>query len=211
MTSIPPLSSSSKLAPGTAATSNSLSLSTSDFLTLLTAQLKSQDPFNPADPGDTVQQLASLSQVAGIAEIGTTLKQLLAAGKTSIDTASWIGRAALVPSDTALPRADGTYAGKVSFTGVGVTDLSFTDRNGAVVHTERLSASGSGSVDFAWDGLIDGAPAKGPLKVSAGGSASSAGIAIWTRIEGVHTPGQSEAVVETPLGSFDPAAVLDLR
>lgn len=49
------------------------------FLRLLITQLQHQDPLTPTDPGNTVLQLAALSQVATLQEINQTLKQLLAA------------------------------------------------------------------------------------------------------------------------------------
>jgi flagellar basal-body rod modification protein FlgD len=49
------------------------------FLRLLITQLQHQDPLTPTDPGNTVLQLAALSQVSTLQEINQTLKQLLAA------------------------------------------------------------------------------------------------------------------------------------
>ncbi|HEY6773682.1 MAG TPA: flagellar hook capping FlgD N-terminal domain-containing protein, partial [Oxalicibacterium sp.] len=48
----------------TSAVSSSLEISTQDFLKLLVAQSKYQDPLSPKDPGDTLQQLASLAGVS---------------------------------------------------------------------------------------------------------------------------------------------------
>lgn len=191
--------------------SNPLTITTVDFLTLLTAQLKSQDPFSPADPGDTLQQLASLSQVSGLAEIGATLKQLLANEKTSIDPAGWIGRSALVPSSDAAPSADGSYAGEVTSTGNEAIDVIFKRDDGTVVHTERLERSQSGPLAFDWDGRVNGVPISGPLKVTASAAGIPASVAVWTEVTGVGTPGLSSAVLETSLGSYPPSAVIHLR
>ncbi len=54
---------------GSASTSTSAGLKSNDFITLLVAQLKSQDPFNPMDPTTFVNQLVqfnTLEQVIGI-------------------------------------------------------------------------------------------------------------------------------------------------
>jgi len=48
------------------------------FLRLLITQLQHQDPLTPTDPGNTVLQLASLTQVSTLQEISGLLKQLLA-------------------------------------------------------------------------------------------------------------------------------------
>lgn len=52
------------------------SLGQSDFLQLLSAQLKQQDPFEPTDNTQMVAQLAQFSSVTGISEINTSLKSI---------------------------------------------------------------------------------------------------------------------------------------
>ena len=51
-------------------------LGQSDFLRLMTAQLSSQDPFNPVDNQEMVAQMAQFSSLAGISETNTTLQQI---------------------------------------------------------------------------------------------------------------------------------------
>ena len=70
------------------------------FLKLLVTQLQHQDPLSPADPSETVQQLAALTQVSSLQEISALLRQLLGKG-SSYDPAAWLGRSALVPSSGA--------------------------------------------------------------------------------------------------------------
>ena len=47
-----------------------------DFLRLMTAQLSSQDPFNPIDNQQMVAQMAQFSSLAGVSETNTTLKSI---------------------------------------------------------------------------------------------------------------------------------------
>jgi flagellar basal-body rod modification protein FlgD len=67
----------------------------------MTTQLTTQDPFNPVDNTQMVAQMAQFSQVAGIAEMNSSLKAIVASlgGGRFADAASWIGRAMLVESD----------------------------------------------------------------------------------------------------------------
>ena len=51
-------------------------LGQSDFLRLMTTQLKEQDPFNPVDNQQMVAQMAQFSSLAGISETNTTLQQI---------------------------------------------------------------------------------------------------------------------------------------
>jgi flagellar basal-body rod modification protein FlgD len=47
-----------------------------DFLKLMTTQLQQQDPFAPVDNKEMLAQMAQFSQLAGIAEMGDTLKAI---------------------------------------------------------------------------------------------------------------------------------------
>jgi flagellar basal-body rod modification protein FlgD len=48
-------------------------LTEKDFLSLLTAQLKNQDPTSPVDNAQMAAQLAQFSTVSGITDMNTTL------------------------------------------------------------------------------------------------------------------------------------------
>lgn len=52
-------------------------LTQADFLSLLVAQLKNQDPLNPMDQNAFVTQLAELSTVSGIQSLNTNFSNLL--------------------------------------------------------------------------------------------------------------------------------------
>ena len=47
-----------------------------DFLRLMTAQLSSQDPFNPIDNQQMVAQMAQFSSLAGINDTNTVLAEI---------------------------------------------------------------------------------------------------------------------------------------
>ena len=51
-------------------------LGQSDFLRLMTAQLSSQDPFNPVDNQEMVAQMAQFSSLAGVSETNSVLKTI---------------------------------------------------------------------------------------------------------------------------------------
>ena len=87
MNVIPPVAGVRSVAPGGVA-ANRTTLGQSDFLALMTAQLKNQDPTKPVDNSEYVTQLAQLSTVTGISETNASLKAiaakldaLIAAGK----------------------------------------------------------------------------------------------------------------------------------
>jgi len=53
-------------------------LGQADFLKLMTVQMQQQDPFNPVDQKEMLAQMAQFSSLAGIAEVGDTLKSISA-------------------------------------------------------------------------------------------------------------------------------------
>jgi flagellar basal-body rod modification protein FlgD len=80
-------------------------LNYNEFLNLLVAQLKNQDPTNPADPTTFVSQLASFSAVEQQVNANSKLDSLL--------TASAITQAGALIGKT-LTSADGTVSGQVA-------------------------------------------------------------------------------------------------
>ena len=64
---------------GAGTASNSLgseAMDQSDFLTLMTAQMKNQDPFDPVDNKEMLAQMAQFSSLAGINDVNSTLQQI---------------------------------------------------------------------------------------------------------------------------------------
>ncbi len=47
-----------------------------DFLKLMTTQMQMQDPFDPMDNSQMLAQMAQFSQLAGVSEMGDTLKSI---------------------------------------------------------------------------------------------------------------------------------------
>ena len=121
----PPVSSPAATAsstPSTAATTQSLGYN--DFLTLLMAEMKNQDPTQPMDPSALVSQLATVSEVGQSVQTNTTLASLLTA--TSLSQAEQlIGRT--------VTSADGTTSGQVASVSVTSTGAVATLANGGTV------------------------------------------------------------------------------
>ncbi len=191
-----------------------------DFLRLMTAQLTTQDPFNPVDNTEMVAQMAQFSQVAGIAEMNSSLQQIAASlgGTRLSDAASWIGHSMLVESNVATPMRDGTYAGEFELTeDAEQVVINFLDDSGNVVHSENLGAQDSGTVAFSWDGKNDAgeAVAGGPLRLvvnaTQNGQTNQPATATWTSIGGIQSPANGgESRLVTGLGLLAPEAAIRL-
>src|SRR5277367_5889734 len=100
---------------GTSATSGT-TLGGTDFLTLMLAQLKNQDPTSPVDSNTFLTQLAQLSEVQGITQLNTsfgTLSTSISANQ-ALQASSLLGHEATVTTSTAQLAANGTMSGAVS-------------------------------------------------------------------------------------------------
>ena len=102
-------------AAATTAKNSTGTLGQADFLKLMTAQMKNQDPFNPTDNTQMIAQMAQFSSVAGIAEMNTTLQAIAAKlnGTSAADALAYVGKTVLTAGNTAYPRASGGIAGAV--------------------------------------------------------------------------------------------------
>lgn len=191
------------------------SMAQTDFLTLLTAQLKSQDPFNPMDNAQMVAQMATISNTSGIAEMNQSLKAISESltGSRINDAASWIGRSMLVKSNIAAPAAQGAYAGQFTTDAdASALSVSLIDGSGNTVKTIDLGARPAGDVSFYWDGKDDAGNyiAGQPLQVKVTG-ATPTEVDTWASIAAVQSPADgSQAMLITPLGKFTPAEAIKL-
>ena len=204
-------------APTVAPAGSTTTLGQSDFLKLMTAQLKNQDPFNPTDNTQMVAQLAQFSSVAGISQVNTTLSSIATKlGATSVaDATSYVGRNVLTAGNTAYPRASGGIAGAVELGGdTSNVAVTITSPTGQVLKTLQLGAQAQGTATYDWDGTTDnGQPAgAGPFKVSVSadraGQAVSATNLVWAPVQSVSIPnGGAPVLTVAGLGSVPAANV----
>lgn len=127
------------------------------FLTLLTTQLKNQDPLNPLDNAQLTSQLAQISTVNGIEKLNATLQTLLSGMQDSqaMDAASLVNHGALVPGTTMTLGEKGAVGGFELATAADEVSVNIKDANGLVVRTLSLGAQAAGIHPFVWDGKAD--------------------------------------------------------
>ncbi len=185
------------------------------YLTLLTAQIKYQDPFEPLDNSQMVSQMTQFSQLAGQAEANSKLDTIASAlnGTRLSDAAGWIGRSMLVKSDVVAPDYAGGYSGQITLASDSSNlAVDLVDADGKLVKAIELGAHEAGDVPFHWNGLAaDGSrAASGPLSIQVRGGASRT-IASWATIAAVQSPANgSDAKLITPLGTYTPTDALSL-
>jgi flagellar basal-body rod modification protein FlgD len=200
-----------------ATATKSLTQSAQDrFLTLLTAQLKNQDPLNPLDNAQMTSQLAQISTVDGITKLNATLQTLLnnAADSQGMQAALLVGHGVMVPGST-LAMSQGTALGGFELAGnADSVSVTIRNANGIAVRTLDLGAQGAGVNNFQWDGKTDsGAKAADgnysiSVKAVQGGNAVSATNLQVAAVLGVTRTTQGWQIDVGNLGEF---ALADVR
>lgn len=127
------------------------------FLTLLTTQLKNQDPLNPMDNAQMTSQLAQISTVDGIEKLNATLQALVdnSTDSEALQAAALVGHGVMVPGNV-LSLQEGAALGGVELTDAADrVRVTIKDGNGLAVRTLDLGAMEAGSHLFQWDGKAD--------------------------------------------------------
>ena len=125
----------------------------STFLTLLTTQLKNQDPTSPMDSNQFTQQLLMYSQVEQHIGINDNLKTLISHGTSNAAamTAGYLGKKVSVINGNAS-LTGGTATWTYNLAGAAATtQLTVTDSHGKAVYT-GAGKTPAGNSTFTWDG-----------------------------------------------------------
>lgn len=149
---------------GSAPAANSTTLGGTDFLTLMLAQLKNQDPTSPVDSNTFLTQLSQLSEVQGITSLNTSFGALSSSltSNQALQASSLLGHQALVNSGTATIAAGATVSGAVNVPQTtSQVVLSISDSSGVLVGQINLGAQPAGLTNFSWNGT-EGDGSKAP-------------------------------------------------
>ncbi|CAM3729625.1 flagellar hook assembly protein FlgD [Xenorhabdus thuongxuanensis] len=139
-----------------------------NFLNILVAQLKNQDPTNPMQNSELTSQIAQISTVEGIEKLNKTLGSIVGQmdSNHAMQTVALIGRGVMVPGNEILVGSNGEKNIDAAPLGyelnrpADIVKVTIRDKNGAVVRemecnkldpnsSEYLSA---GLHSFRWDG-----------------------------------------------------------
>ncbi|ACI53642.1 flagellar basal-body rod modification protein FlgD [Rhizobium leguminosarum] len=119
---------SSVTSAGTTSTTNSAqqkaTLNYDNFLQLLIAQMKNQDPTDPVDASEQMSQLASFSQVEQTIQTNTKLDTLLSSSSLT-QASSYVGKY--------MESADGTVKGTIESVKVYSDGIIATTTNGGKI------------------------------------------------------------------------------
>lgn len=156
MTVSPTSSSNNTPAPASSSSTDAMSQLSgnfSTFLTLLTTQLKNQDPTSPMDSNQFTQQLVMYSQVEQQINTNDNLKTLINQGTSNAAsmTTSYLGkRVSITNGNASLSSGAAAWTYNLDAAAAANT-LTVTDANGKVVYTGAGETT-SGSHSFNWNG-----------------------------------------------------------
>jgi flagellar basal-body rod modification protein FlgD len=141
-------------AAGTQQPKSNQELGQNEFLKLMIAQMRNQDPMKPTDPQAFLSQLAQFSQVTGIQNMQTSIEDLAGSLRSTqvLNGTSLVGHDILAPATKQTIESGQTVHGAVEAP-KGTTQLlvQVKDGSGALVRSFQLNA-GEGMNDFTWDG-----------------------------------------------------------
>lgn len=122
------------------------------FLTLLTTQLKNQNPLDPLDTNQFTQQLVQFSQVEQQMKSNDQLATLISLEKSAASTTAlaYVGATVVVDgSTTALKNGSATWSFNVSKPATATVTIK--DSTGQTAYTGSFAVT-PGTQDFRWDG-----------------------------------------------------------
>ncbi len=187
------------------------------FLNMLVAQLKNQDPTNPMDNSQLTTQLAQINTLSGIEKLNTTLGSISGqiSSSQSLQSATLIGHGVMVHGSQVLVGSGTTTPFGVELsTASTATTATIKDASGATVRTIDLGALTAGVHTFSWDGtLTDGSTAPdGKYTVSLAASSGSTQLVAqplnYAYVNGVSTVGDT---AKLDLGTMGSATLDEIR
>lgn len=127
------------------------------FMKLMIAQLQNQDPTNPADTTDFMQQIASMSQVESINTLVGAVEDMsssLLSSQAALRASSMVGQTVFTEGGTKTLYSDGAYArGMLSLdSSVPNVTVEIYDGNDQLVSSASMGNLAAGDHDFVWGG-----------------------------------------------------------
>jgi flagellar basal-body rod modification protein FlgD len=220
MTTTNPITAASSATTATTAattTSATKTLGQSDFLSLLVAQLKNQDPLNPSDPTEFTSQLAQYSQLEQLFNLNTSLATLTTAQSSSekLSALSLIGQDVVVAGNNFTLKDSPVQIGyKTDGTATSLS-VQVQDSTGKTVATLPTNGLSAGNHFLTWDGkdasgnmLTPGTYSIALTAKNSSGAAATVSPLVRTTVTGVDLTA-SEAQIVTGVGQFKVSAIQD--
>ena len=129
-----------------------------EFMSLMMAQMKHQDPFKPMENGEFITQMAQFSSVEGLKEIKDSFNDLASALQSSqaLQASSMVGRSVMIPGSAAELQPQGKITSAIEVpAGADAVTIRILNSNGQLVDSIDLGAQRPGITRFTWDGVVE--------------------------------------------------------
>lgn len=142
---------------GATSTGNTGQLDQNEFLKLMVAQLKNQNPTQPMDPTQFVGQLAQFSTVTGIENMQSSMTSLASSMRSGqvMNGTALVGHEVLAPAASTTITAGDSVGGAADVpSGTTAVQVQVLDSSGQTIRTFPASPQ-EGLSHFTWDGKTD--------------------------------------------------------
>ena len=191
------------------------------FMTLLIAQMKNQDPTNPTDNSQMTSQLAQINTVSGIQDLNKSLSGINSQINASqqLQASALVDRGVLVKGDNILVTSEAGKDPKTTPFGFSLAaqadevNIDIVGENGEAVRSFKIGQQDDGVKTLSWDGRNEsGEPVSSGkyhavINASQGGKPVSVDALHYARVNGV-TQGQNGGRLD--LGVHGSAALSDV-
>lgn len=162
-------------------------LGKNEFMDLMIAQLKNQNPLEPQDNGEFISQLAQFSSLEEMQGLSQSVDDVASQFRSTqaLQASAMVGRTVLAPSEVGILGAEGEITGTVEVpASTGGLRISIESQNGERVRQIDMGASQAGVASFKWDGTDGNGNAlpPGPYRIVAEGSYPSGTEQLATRV-----------------------------
>ncbi|MBU2952579.1 flagellar hook assembly protein FlgD [Marinobacter sp. F3R08] len=131
-------------------------LGRNEFMELMLAQLKNQNPLEPQDNGEFISQLAQFSSLEEMQNLSGTVEDVVSQFRSTqaLQASAMVGKTVLAPSEIGILDAGGEITGTIEVpASTGGLRLSIEGQSGELVRQIDMGSSQAGVVSFSWDGL----------------------------------------------------------
>ncbi|KPP97698.1 flagellar hook assembly protein FlgD [Marinobacter sp. HL-58] len=136
-------------------TKGSSELGKNEFMELMIAQLKNQNPLEPQENGEFISQLAQFSSLEEMQGLSGSVDDVASQFRSTqaLQASAMVGRTVLAPSSVGILGAEGEISGNVEVpNSTGSLRISIENQAGERVRQIDMGAQQAGVTGFSWDG-----------------------------------------------------------
>lgn len=162
-------------------------LGKNEFMELMLAQLKNQNPLEPQDNGEFISQLAQFSSLEEMQKLTASVDDVVGQFRSTqaLQASAMVGKTVLAPSEVGILGAEGEVSGNIQVpASTGGLRLSIQSPSGELVRQIDLGSSSAGVKSFSWDGKDGNGNSlpPGPYRIIAEGSYPQGSVQLPTLV-----------------------------